>query len=45
VEDQTPLEIARQLGCSSERIRALMFRVKNSLRGCIEKKIGGPACV
>jgi RNA polymerase sigma-70 factor (ECF subfamily) len=41
VEDRTPAEIARQVGCSSESVRALMFRLKNSLRRCIERKTGG----
>lgn len=41
VEDQTPGEIARQLGTSPESVRALMFRLKNNLRQCIEKKMGG----
>ena len=41
VEDQTPTEIARELGCSPESVRTSIFRLKNGLRRCIERKMEG----
>lgn len=38
-EGHTPQEIARQMGRTSEAIRALLLRVRRALRECIERRL------